>query len=65
MKNRKYHTVGTVMICEEVLTTEAVDVLTLLIRVHLCKKSSLQFNFTQLVLTYLYLKYELSYYIFN
>jgi hypothetical protein len=42
-----------------------VDVLTLLIRVHLCKKSSLHFNFTQLVLTYLYLKYELSYYIFN
>ena len=54
-------------VCEEVLilTTEAVDVLTLLIRVHLCKKSLLQFNFTQLVLTYLYLKYELSYYIFN
>ena len=47
------------------INNRGVDVLTLLIRVHLCKKSSLQFNFTQLVLTYLYLKYELSYYIFN
>jgi hypothetical protein len=47
------------------INNRGMDVLTLLIRVHLCKKSSLQFNFTQLVLTYLYLKYELSYYIFN
>ena len=47
------------------INNRGVDVLTLLIRVYLCKKSSLQFNFTQLVLRYLYLKYELSYYIFN
>jgi len=42
-----------------------VDGLTLLIRVDFCKKSSLQFNFTQLVVTYLYLKYKLSCCIFE